>query len=767
MIGKISPDFFNTFPFISIDIADITIRDSLWETHKHDFFNAKHVFLRISPLSLLSKSKIGTVITRSANLYFFTDSTGYTNRYIMRSGDTSHTRTGESSLASYPNIVFEQTVIVFENQQRNKLYKGTVNKATCKIKDGSSNLDIRVKADLVVHNLAFNTLQGSYMENKSFEGDFVLLYSKSNKTLSFNNILLRLDKQPLRFTGIFSVDKTDPDFSLRIYGQNLNFSRAAGLLPAKVRLIMDQYKLQKPVVSVDVNIVGTTQFRSIPKVSAKMKIADDNLSTPFGEFKNSSFDAEYINEIDSTKQRDDANSSITLQPFSANWNGIPLKSKKVVISNLIIPFLECDLVTNAELKNLNELTESNTLKFTGGSCAIDIFFRGPVGGTDSTASSIDGNLQLKNVAFKYLPRNISFTDGNGTLHFNGKDFAVNKLNIHTGTTTLVMNGEAKNFLSVMNISPEKMSLQWKVSSPNLHLADFKGFLSKSATKQGKKDSVALFERAASKIDKMFTDGDVRLTLTSPKVNYKKFNASNLQADLLLTSNAANLQKVFFEHAGGSMNVHGIMRDAGRINQVELKTEMSKMDIPALFDAFGDFGQDALTSKNLSGKLSAFIDLKTIITDQADIQQNNTTGVVDFLLENGELNRFEPLMKMQDVMKKQDFSDVKFADLKNRLELNGTAFIINKMEIRSTAFTMFVEGIYDVKKGTDLSIQFPLRNLTKSQANTDLSDSGKKGAGINVRLRAHTGDDGKLKIGWDPFKKALKNKKEVKDSLEQK
>lgn len=31
-------------------------------------------------------------------------------------------------------------------------------------------------------------------------------------------------------------------------------------------------------------------------------------------------------------------------------------------------------------------------------------------------------------------------------------------------------------------------------------------------------------------------------------------------------------------------------------------------------------------------------------------------------------------------------------------------------------------------------------------------------GISIRLRAKTGDDGKLKISWDPFRKGLKKAK---------
>jgi hypothetical protein len=71
--------------------------------------------------------------------------------------------------------------------------------------------------------------------------------------------------------------------------------------------------------------------------------------------------------------------------------------------------------------------------------------------------------------------------------------------------------------------------------------------------------------------------------------------------------------------------------------------------------------------------------------------------------------------------------------------------------------MFVEGVYDTKSGTNMSIQLPVRNLFKNNSETDLTEAGKRGHGISIRLRAQSGDDGKLKVSWDPFKKALKDK----------
>ncbi len=40
----------------------------------------------------------------------------------------------------------------------------------------------------------------------------------------------------------------------------------------------------------------------------------------------------------------------------------------------------------------------------------------------------------------------------------------------------------------------------------------------------------------------------------------------------------------------------------------------------------------------------------------------------------------------------------------------------------------------------MSIKFPLNNLTRSQANTDLGKEGRAKKGVSLRLRVRTGDD---------------------------
>jgi hypothetical protein len=320
---------------------------------------------------------------------------------------------------------------------------------------------------------------------------------------------------------------------------------------------------------------------------------------------------------------------------------------------------------------------------------------------------------------------------------------------------------------MLNVSPEKLMVDWKITSPALHLQDFRGFLSKSQQqpkRTGKKN--AQFASTASKVDKMFSEGDMYIQLQAPLMDYKTFESRNVQAKVVLKPDEISFENVTLNHANGSMEVHGSLKNGATSNPVRLTAVLRDMDVPMLFAAFNNFGQDAVTSKNIRGKISANVNFNSALTNEAKLIGDDAEGSVFFLLEDGELNNFEPLLEIsKKAFKKQDFSHIRFADLKNRLDIKGSAFIVNPMEIRSTALNFVVEGVYDIRKGTDMSIQFPLNNLTRSQANADISDGGKIKKGVTLRLRARTGSDGKLKVSWDPFKRSLKKKEEVKDSAE--
>jgi len=756
-IREVSSSLLKTFPFMSLQISGISIRDSLYQVHRHSLFEAEQVYLRASPASLITKTWIGKIIVRSGSLYLFTDSSGYSNNYLIKSKSN---KKGNSD-ASLPDIQLESFNIEVQNPLTRKHYKGFARRLDIHVdNEAGGNKNIHIKVDLRVAGIGFNTRKGYFIQNTRVQSKMHVDYDGSSRQLSFNRLMLNIDDEQLAFNGAFDMSGTTHDFHLDISAPKSDYTKLAKFFPQKTRTVLGRYNITGPI-DIRVTIEGKTAGPQEPHVTATMIARKNDLSVPGLDLANCTFTGTYNNRMDSTRECSDANSIITFTDVRGKFAGILVKADKTTFKNLDVTYLETDLHADFALAALDKEFQSSTLKFNDGHAVVNASFEGPIMGTDRATSKITGYVRFKKASVSYVPRSMTVTNLNGDLLFKQKDLVVPGLSMSTGKSIIKVDGRADNFLSLFNISPEQMQLAWNVRSDELFLEDFKSFLTKRGAAKKSSQSENALAKASNKIDKMFTDGSVHLTLTTPAMHYRKFNATDFKGAIMLTNDYVDVENVSLKHADGTISLKGRMTQAGALNKVSLSTDLQHINVPGIFTAFSNFGQDAITAENLRGRLTANVNLETYITDAAKTRPELTTGSVKFLLQDGELHEFEPVKKISEkAFKKQDFSNIRFADLQNLLEIKGTAFIVNRMEIRSTAITMFVEGIYDTKKGTDMSIQLPVRNLLKSNAGTDLTDAGRDKKGISVRLRAHTGEDGKLQVGWDPFKKAVKNKEAV-------
>ena len=247
-------------------------------------------------------------------------------------------------------------------------------------------------------------------------------------------------------------------------------------------------------------------------------------------------------------------------------------------------------------------------------------------------------------------------------------------------------------------------------------------------------------------------GQLHVQFNAGKLVYKKFNASNVSADVSIASNNYIINALHLNHAGGFINLNGNMLNTANHYTSNVNFAMKNMDVEKLFYAFDNFGQDGIMSSNLRGKLDINANAIVRIDSSGKISPGSVNSIVHFLLKEGRLINFEPIKKMQKfIFKNRNFDDISFADLDNTFLIRQKEVVINKMEIRSTVCTLFVEGVYSQEGKTDISIQVPLSNLNKKQ--DILPDyANKKKTGSSIFLRGRPGKDGKIDFKLDLFKK---------------
>ncbi len=760
-IGNVDLSFVRTFPQISVLLQKIAIKDTMYDEHKHAFFTADKVFARISVFNVITKDDPLTGIRiDNGNLYLYTDTTGYSNNYLLagkKKPDTTIKTTANKLMLN--EIKLNNFHITIDNRVSNKLLEFDTEKFVCDLRDKDSTIRLRTKNNIFIKSFAFNLDKGSFVKGKTFKGNFDLFYNLRNKLLYFNNISVNIGKQPFNLTGRFNLGPT-PNFKLIVNTKNLDIANGRTFLPEKVALAVSVVTLDKPI-NVKVAITGPlTPGEPLVNVDWSTT-AKTTVTTPFFVFNNCTFTGGYTNELISGLPRKDPNSRIRIHQFTGDWEGITMKSQNIFIDDLVHPMINFDVTSGFSLTTLNNVLQNNSLQLSDGHADLAITYSGPLIKNNNANTIVNGDLKIRDGLIMYTPRNIPLKNVNGSIVFKNTDILVKDIRTNVQGNSIIMNGSLKNVFALIETNPGKIALDWHIYSPQLNLATLTALLKKRTSVVNANKGKSKFGKTARQIDDMLEQSNLSVDLKADKLIYKKFTATNVNASIGMFENSWNLNNVSLQSGGGAMKIKGYIRDKNdRMSEVKVNVNIENADVNKVMYAFNDFGQDGISFNNLRGKLNSDVDVKLDIDNDLAGSPENMEGEVNFSLKNGALVNYEPIKKLQIFLfKNRNFDEIRFAELKNKLEIRNKEVYINRMEIQSTALTLFVEGVFSMKGNTDLSIQVPLKNLKKRDEDYKPENIGvKTKAGASIYVRGRPGDDGNIKFKLDLLKKFRKDDK---------
>ena len=766
IIGDADISLFKKFPKIAVVIKNISLTDSMFAQHGHTFFSAKEVFVNLNIYKLIKKDQPLTGLSlQNASIYFYTDTSGYTNTYLLKGKkDSAGGPKRTSDDINLQQLDFDDVRFVLDDRKREKLHDFDVKELSVNLNDADGFLNMNADADILINSLAFNLPKGTFLKGATFTGDFKIKYGKETQVLSFDSIDVKIAGKPFNLSGKFDLGDKNPAFALNVYASKIMYEDVKKLLPARIAKSLSMVSLDKPIDAV-AKLKGPLRGGE-PYILANWKVENANMATTFLDFEDASFTGYFNNEVVVGQPRYDPNSIVSVSNFKAKWRGLPVSSNKIEILNLETPTLTCDLQSAFALQDLNEIIPTNSLQLTSGNAAVLLSYNGPIAKNNNTNSFLNGNISFKNGTMLYAPRNVELKNLNGLLSFKNSDVYIQNLQGTVLNNKIVMNGTAKNILTLINTAPNNVKIDYNIFSPDLNLNAFTYLLKKRNNAVRKKSSnKKSFGDMAVKIDNVLEKSVIDLTLNAGRLSYKKFVGNNANASITLLQDRYIINNAGMQTADGSMNIKGqLLNSSQAYHTANLNAVLSGVDVKKIFASFDNFGQDGITANNLEGSLTAKVNTTLNINDEGGILPSSVNGLVDFSLKNGALNNYEPIKKIQRfIFKKRDFDNIRFAELKDKLEIKNGDIKFNKMEIQSSVLTLFVEGVYGKKSGTDLSIQIPLNNLNKRDEDYNPVNIGTdKKAGRSVFLRGKTGSDGNVNFKLDLFNKFQKDKKAVEE-----
>lgn len=754
-IRNMKPSLWKSFPNISLVLEGITLRDSLYEQHHHSLLEARELFVRLNTFELLSKKiEIRKLTVSHGSIYFYTDSSGYSNTYLLSKKDSTGKGRKETVFASFG---LEDIRLVFVHKIKQKLFHIHIRQL-----DGSTELannawQLHIKTKAFVHQFCFNTTRGSYLKNKDLDIDIGLTYDPQKKVLLIPDQELKIGGEPILMNAAFDFGEQPSRFAIGLQSTSIPYKTAVSWVSQNIARKLDSFDFKKPV-AVNVQVNGVMQFRNIPAIKVTYIIDDNTLLTKAGNINNVSFKGVYFNETVPGKGHGDDNSQLQFQQVKGSWNNIPFTMDTLRITNLITPYLDVRIQSKFPLTTINGLISSKAFSFDKGEAEADFRYVGGILAHDTTRYTINGFAKISKAGMTYHPRSLAFDDVRTTILFRGDNVYLKDVHLSSKSSSVDMEGEALHFLRLYFTDPGKITINWRIRSPQINLGDFVTFAGKRQSAGGGTAHVQKSgsTRIGAQIDNVLHASNINLEAHIEKLSYKNFIASRVVAKASLSQSGIRIEKAGLQHAGGTLNISGDFNQSAANNPFQLKAEIDKVNVAAIFKSFDNFGQQAILSSNLEGRLNASTIVKGQMRENGGIIPNSMYGYVDFRLEEGALNNFSPLEKVgKFIFRNRNLSHVTFKSLHNKLLIEGNKIKIPPMKIETSAVNIDVAGVYGMPSGTDIFMSIPLRNPEQEGTGTLVGKLLRRGKGFVVNLRAQDGDSNGVKIGWDPFRKGKK------------
>jgi hypothetical protein len=145
------------------------------------------------------------------------------------------------------------------------------------------------------------------------------------------------------------------------------------------------------------------------------------------------------------------------------------------------------------------------------------------------------------------------------------------------------------------------------------------------------------------------------------------------------------------------------------------SEVSRINISKMFEEFENFGQTNITDRNIRGNASAKIQFATVLSPELQMDMDKLYAGVDMAIDNGELNNVESMKSLSRFIELKELENVRFASLKNQIEIKNNVITVPKMEIKSNALNVVFSGTHTFDNDINYRIKLSLNELLSKKA----------------------------------------------------
>lgn len=751
-IKDIQPDFFKNFPMISFRLDSLSLQDSLYPIYKTKLLEVEHAYARINLFSIIKGSPSFTKISvENGKLNLFTDSNGYSNTYLLKSKDSTNTKSKNNKGGlDVDQFEIENFNIQITNKILDKKFDFTIKSLEGKLATNDTSVNIEFNVAASFKQLGFNLFYGSFLRNATLHNThFDVAYSKNAHTFIVKETTLNLDSEKLRYQAFITLNKEkNTPFVMLFEAEKINFNKGTKWMSENIEQKLNKLKFEK-TVGLKAKLEGGFSVRGNPKINIDFNTKDNTIGIFNYSLNNVAFSGRFNNHIDKNKGNHDSNSVVQLDVLTADFSGLPIKGKDISLTNLKQPIAKAHLAAQFDAKVLNNIFD-NQFAFSKGTAAYDLRYDGQLFMNTLIADKIFGTIKIDKFDFTYTERNLKFQNGTARLRFEGTDLFFDQLQIFSNNSDLNITGSSLDFLTAFMQLPGKAKMDINLGSKNIDLASFQTyFVQKRSSKNKPSVSTATaVTNASNKLDDFLNNASVVLKMNVKKASYNKFQINDLLSNMTFTAAGINIEQLKLRHADGDVLLKAGINQQAPNNPFFAQVDVNKVKVDKFLYAMNNFGFKGLTEKNVEGLFSVKGNLKGNITDRGVLLENTLNGKLNYELSNAALKNFSFFDKIKRFFKNRNLENLEIEHFAGDVSIHDGTIIIPATTLETSALHLGFAGKYGVAKGkpTALDLRVPLRNPQIDKKRLELGKGKRKGEGIVLNFKATSGENGKINIG---------------------
>ncbi len=527
---------------------------------------------------------------------------------------------------------------------------------------------------------AFEIQNTTYVKNKPVDLQCKFKINKKKGRYAIEEGNIRVADAQFKISGKIMDKQKGNELDLTFEGRKNRLKTLLALVPEKYREPFASYHGEGKFFF-NANLTGLVSAKANPRLKVEFGIQNGTISKEGvpKKLKAVSLEGSFTNGNEQAL----LSTLLKIKNFKAKLNGRELKGN-MTLNNFTDPYLNLEISSNVRLSDAHQFLPFEDITKLNGNLFLDAAFAGRISDLQSVETvhktNFTGNMSLREVNARSESQDTEYKDLNGNFRFNGNDLIVNNFSGFVGSSNFKLNGHLRNLASFLFYEEEKLTIDADFQSKNIDLQP----LLTTEYQQESKDSVITFALP----DYLVLD----LGFRCKKVQYDNFQATRVKGNVFYNEGKLSLKGLDFNSMSGSMKLSGSFtsQEDGNL-RADLEAKGKKISLDQLFYQMNDFGQQTLTHKHLKGSVNTNIQFTAEWDEHLNPLYDQLTVRSDVSVKNGELNNFEPIMKLSGLIDVEELKNLDFQKLKNNVVIADKTIQIPEMRVESNAFKMDFSG----------------------------------------------------------------------------